>query len=70
MTSIEPREANIVVVTRGGVVTRPYQDAHHGQMQIRPAAQNKFLFNVHKEKEVFFDIRLEFVDTNQSSTSG
>ena len=64
------REPNIVVVTRGGVVTGEYQNTQHGQLQVRTATQKKVSLDVQKEKEAFLDVRLEFVKTNQPSTSG
>ena len=68
--SADPREENIVVVTRGSDAIREDQDANHGQLQVRPTTKNKVPFHFHKEKKVFFNVRMEFVDTNQASTYG
>ena len=64
------REPYINIITRGGVATGAYQNTQPGQMQVRPAAQNKSPLDVQKEKEVFLDARPKFVDTNKALTSG
>ena len=70
MISIEPREINIVPLTRGGVVTGANQDTQHGKLQVGSMAQNKVPFDVQKEMEVFLDVRPKFVEKNQASISG
>ena len=69
MVSSEPRQPNLAVVTRGGVVIGAYQNTPQGHPQVRPAAQKKALLDVQHEKEVFLVAQQEFVDTNQSLTS-
>ena len=48
MISIETREENIVVITRGSVATRADQNAQHDQPQVRPIPQNKVSFDVQR----------------------
>ena len=67
--SIEQREPNIVVIIRGGAVTRGDQEAPYGQPRVWPTPPTKVPFDVHKEKEVLFYTQHEFVDTNKASTS-
>ena len=57
MIYVEPRETNIVVVTRGGVATTLDHETQDGQPHVRLTAQKKVLFDVQKEKEVSFDAR-------------
>ena len=46
MIFVELREPNIVVITRGGVVTRADQDTQHEQPHVRPATKKKVLFDI------------------------
>ena len=70
MIYVKLREPHIVVVTRGGAATGADHNTQQGQPQVRPTTQKKAPLYVQKEKEVFLDVRPEFVDTNQPSTSG
>ena len=50
MIFVEPREANIVVITRGGVASGADQNAQHDQPQVGPTTQKKVSFDVRREK--------------------
>ena len=54
---MEPREPQITIVTRGGVVMGEDQEAMYGQLLVQPKAQTKAPFNAPNEKEVFLDAR-------------
>ena len=69
MISIEPREPHIVFVTWGDVAIVEDQNIHQGQPQVRPTAHNKSPLEVQKDKGGFLEMRLQFVDANQPSTS-
>ena len=69
MISIEPREPHIVFVAWGGVAIVEDQNIHQGQPQVRPAVHNKAPLDVQKDKGGFLEMRLQFVDANQLSTS-
>ena len=56
MISIEPREQNIVAITRGGAAKVAEQNTQHGQPQVFLEAQKKVSLNFHMEKEVFLDV--------------
>ena len=65
----KPREHNIVVVIRGGVVTGGDQGAPCVNPRVWPSTQKKVSLNVQKEKGVFFDAHDEFININQELTS-
>ena len=69
MISIEPREPHIVFVAWGGVTIIEDQNIHQGQPQVRPMEHNKAPLDVQKDKGGFLEMRLQFVDANQPSTS-
>ena len=69
MISIEPREPHIIFVACGGVAIVEDQNIHQGQPQVRPTAHNKAPLDVQKDKGGFLEMRLQFVDANQPSTS-
>ena len=56
MISVEPRQPNLVVVTRGGVAMGADQNTLQGQPQVRPATQKKAPLDVQQEKEVFLEV--------------
>ena len=46
------------------------QNTQNGKPQVQIVAQKKAPLDVQKEKEIFLDVRPEFVDANQSLKSG
>ena len=71
MIVVEPWDLNVPIVTQGGVATGAYQDKSQEQLQlqVRPATQKNVSFEVQKQKEVFLEVRLNFVDAAKLSMS-
>ena len=69
MIAIDPREPNFTFVTRGGAMTGVYHNVQPELLQLRTMAQKKASFDVQKKKQAFLDVRPEFADAQQPSTS-
>ena len=71
MVVVEPRYPNVDFVTREGVATGDDQDKAQEQLQpqVRPATQKKVSFDVQVQKKVFLEVRPEFVEREEPSTS-
>ena len=69
MIYVDPREANIVVITRG-VSMGEDQEEPYRQPRVHLIVQKKAPFDVQNEREILLDSQQEFVHRNQASTSG
>ena len=73
MIVTKPLEPNVAVVTRGGAAMGADQATQtepviQAQPQVRLAAQKKAPLDVQKKKNIFMDVRIDFVGTGKPST--